>query len=751
MSERPLVGVKPAHGRLVHRVRVQNEVAYRALKRRAIRRAERSGAFGPSSRSAPRTALFNGLSAPGLAASDNSAANLGTPSDSTGAIGPAGYVEFVNSVVGAYSRTDLSLVGSPVQLDDFDASGGTVSGAFTFDPQIEWDESAGRWFYANDLCTDPNCSQDNFLAIGWSQTADPRGMDPTDWCGYFLSSGPLHSPLFDDYPKLGHDDNHLLIGVNTFDGNTFETARIYALSKPPPGDETTCPSAATISASVFGSPSSPLRIANGSRASTPVPANMTDSSAVGYVVAADDPLGDVPGTKGQLMAWQVSGPGNAPSLAAIGGMSVTPYDVPAPAPQPGTLNPNTLDTLDARLTQAVAHVDPGASGQEAVWTQHTVDGPGGRSVDRWYELIPAALIVRQEGTIADPSDFVFNGAISPAANGRDAAIQYNVSGTSQLPEIRAQSQRSGTAFGQMSGELVIATSSNADQDFSCEIAFGGPPCRWGDYSAATPDPADASLVWGTSMTSGPPAGGPPLNDDPAWETENFALAPQGATNALPVAAFAASPNPITAGGTVNFDASASSDPDGPLADFSWDLDGNGSFETDTGTSAVVSHAYAAAGVFAVRLRVRDSRGDTSDAVQNVTVSAPPPTPTPTPVDSTPPVLRLTFKKVQTLWTVLKRGVAGRASCNEACTVRFQLRLPRKVAKGLHIAARFVTVGKLTKRLAANRITSVHIKLSRRARKRLAHVRKVTLRLTAQATDAAGNRGKVVIRSISLKR
>src|SRR5207248_1528625 len=72
MSARPLVGVKPAHGRLVHRVRVQNQAAYRALKRRAIRRAERSGAFGPSSPSAPHTALFNGLSAPGLAASDDS-------------------------------------------------------------------------------------------------------------------------------------------------------------------------------------------------------------------------------------------------------------------------------------------------------------------------------------------------------------------------------------------------------------------------------------------------------------------------------------------------------------------------------------------------------------------------------------------------------------------------------------------------------------------------------------------------------
>jgi hypothetical protein len=145
------------------------------------------------------------------------------------------------------------------------------------------------------------------------------------------------------------------------------------------------------------------------------------------------------------------------------------------------------------------------------------------------------------------------------------------------------------------------------------------------------------------------------------------------------------------------------------------------------------------------LRVRDTRGDTSDAVQNVTVNA-----IPLPID-TPPILRLTFKKVQRLRTVLKKGVAGKARCNEACTVRFQLQLARRTAKKLHLAARFVTIGRLTKRLAAQRTTRVHIKLSRKARKRLAHVRRVKLRLSARATDAAGNKSKPIVRSITLKR
>jgi hypothetical protein len=120
-------------------------------------------------------------------------------------------------------------------------------------------------------------------------------------------------------------------------------------------------------------------------------------------------------------------------------------------------------------------------------------------------------------------------------------------------------------------------------------------------------------------------------------------------------------------------------------------------------------------------------------------------------DTTPPILTLSFKKTQKLGRVLKRGVAGRARCNEACTVRFRLGLLRRTARRLHIAARYVTIGRLTKRLVANRTTSVRIKLSRKARNRLRHVRKVKLRVSARATDAAGNNSTAVNRSVTLKR
>jgi hypothetical protein len=93
-------------------------------------------------------------------------------------------------------------------------------------------------------------------------------------------------------------------------------------------------------------------------------------------------------------------------------------------------------------------------------------------------------------------------------------------------------------------------------------------------------------------------------------------------NQPPVAEFTASPDRAAAGQTVVFDASASSDPDGSIVDYSWDLDGDGSFETDTGTSRTIAHAYPTVGTVSVRLRVTDDRQNSSETSREVIVWPP---------------------------------------------------------------------------------------------------------------------------------
>ncbi|MDX6656438.1 MAG: hypothetical protein QOH62_1231 [Solirubrobacteraceae bacterium] len=95
--------------------------------------------------------------------------------------------------------------------------------------------------------------------------------------------------------------------------------------------------------------------------------------------------------------------------------------------------------------------------------------------------------------------------------------------------------------------------------------------------------------------------------------------------AQPIASFTATPNPAAPGDTVQFDASGTHDPVGNIVKYEWDLDGNGTFETDTGSTPAASHVYATRGAYPVSLRVTD---DNAPALQNtyqrtVSVSQPP--------------------------------------------------------------------------------------------------------------------------------
>jgi YD repeat-containing protein len=96
------------------------------------------------------------------------------------------------------------------------------------------------------------------------------------------------------------------------------------------------------------------------------------------------------------------------------------------------------------------------------------------------------------------------------------------------------------------------------------------------------------------------------------------------TNRAPVSSFTASPSSANKGQLVTLDASASTDPDGTIAKYEWDLDGNGTYETNTGTTPSASRSYGTAGIVEVRLRITDDKGATSISTQKVTITLLPP-------------------------------------------------------------------------------------------------------------------------------
>ena len=106
----------------------------------------------------------------------------------------------------------------------------------------------------------------------------------------------------------------------------------------------------------------------------------------------------------------------------------------------------------------------------------------------------------------------------------------------------------------------------------------------------------------------------------------------------PIASFTAAPSPAQPGETVSFNGSASRDPDGTIAKYEWDLDGDGSYETNTAATPTAARLYPSEGTVAIKLRVTDNLGVTSELIQPLQVGVPTqPTPVPQPSPSPSPV------------------------------------------------------------------------------------------------------------------
>ncbi len=492
----------PAHAVSVP-VRPMNPAALAAAKRKADAAAMSASPAiprqaGPESAARkPSSAIFNSLNQPGLSAADEG--NGVTPPDTTGAIGPNFYMEFVNQLVGVFDRNTLARVNS-LDLASFV---GAPSGLTTTDVQIQWDPQSNRWIYALIGFQTGN----NYVLFGWTKTADPTNL-PAGWCRYGVGTGSS----LNDYPKLGHDANFITIGSNVYSDTLptypFVTANMWAIPKPLAGD-TTCSS--PVSAWYFADATHLLHNADGSLAFTPVPADTVDGSSTGYIVGAHD---DTTAAQSKVMVWHFA---SGPTLVADGDISVGSFSVPPSVPQPGTTY--LLDSLDGRLTQAVQLRDPSAGGIEALWTQHTVAGAGGRAVVRWNEFVPSTLSVLQEGEIGSDTDHIFNAAISPSSGGSDAAVFYNRGSGSTLALIGAQTRQSSTPTGQMdAGEVVLGTSATFDQETLFQGNCTAAPCRWGDYSGASPDPSNPGVVWGSNQLAGSAFFG-----FAQWTTQNFAV------------------------------------------------------------------------------------------------------------------------------------------------------------------------------------------------------------------------------------
>ena len=121
-----------------------------------------------------------------------------------------------------------------------------------------------------------------------------------------------------------------------------------------------------------------------------------------------------------------------------------------------------------------------------------------------------------------------------------------------------------------------------------------------------------------------------------------------------VPSFTVTPAQPMTGQNVTFDASGSTDSQGTITDYRWDLDGSGNYATDTGASPTLAHAFNP-GTYVIGLQTTDSEGVVARTTQTITVTVAPPS---TPVLTLSGATGSTFIAGSTAYTNPQSGNSG---------------------------------------------------------------------------------------------
>jgi PKD repeat protein len=99
----------------------------------------------------------------------------------------------------------------------------------------------------------------------------------------------------------------------------------------------------------------------------------------------------------------------------------------------------------------------------------------------------------------------------------------------------------------------------------------------------------------------------------------------GPVNLAPIASFTLSTTTPQVNQFVTFNGTGSTDPDGAITQYRWDIDGNGTIDS---TQSSFQARYSSSGTFTVSLTVFDNSGQSNSTTQQITVGnvAPPPAP-----------------------------------------------------------------------------------------------------------------------------
>jgi len=431
---------------------------YKSLKSRAVsrlRQAVKPG--GPLAALAPLAPPV--LIGPNFNGFNSSKEGAMRPPDTHGAIGTTHFVEVTNSHVDMYRRTGSR--AKSVTLNSFFKFKPVDPNNVTFDPRVVFDKGWNRWVITADAFTEPDGVQPFFIAV--SQTADPTKA----WWIYRIDD-PGGAGNFWDFPMLGMDQDAVIISANVFDsGDNFIDCEMFAVAK-----------VLLYNGHAFD------RNMRTNLAFTTQPPIVLDQNPTTFLASADAFTAPTVVT---LYALTNSSRDFASQTFTQSTINVPAFAAPPNAPQPGTAI--TLDTADARFVNASTQVG------DSLFQVHSLDD-GGSSTPNWYEFNTATNGINNSGTFfTAPTSFDFNASIAANAN-KDMFVTWT--SVDATAGINAQARFTGRLSTDPGGNLGAGTALFTSPTFY--TGFGLNPERWGDYSAVTIDPLDATKAWVVNQT-----------------------------------------------------------------------------------------------------------------------------------------------------------------------------------------------------------------------------------------------------------
>ncbi|MEA2297793.1 MAG: hypothetical protein QOF77_729 [Solirubrobacteraceae bacterium] len=482
---------------------------------------------------------FDGISHRDQRLADNGNQQSLEPPDQGLCVGSGHVIEAVNTALTIRAADSFAVEVPTIALSTFFGLPHAVNrqthpitvGPFLSDPRCYFDVQTQR-FYVTVLEIDRDPATGalgthaaTLLAV--SQTSDPTGawglfaIDATD----DGSNGtPVHAncPCFGDQPVIGADANGFYFSTNEYSlhpfGTFFDGAQIYALSKRGLAAAALSPSSALpalvhLEAGNLGMSFPPVEgipaaIASVQPARTPPGAAYARDAE--YLLSSFDV--NVNKSDKRLALWALTNTHTldtpAPALRLTAKiLGVEPYAGGPPAGTPVVQRPGPRPLGDA-LGEPLPTVNADDDRMQAptyvnglLYAALSTGIGAANNVTRtgiaWFVLAPYTVtgqvggVVANQGYAAAPdTTSLMYPAVGMNRSGR-GVIALSLTGPSDYPSFGYLPFSAGGPLGTVH---VVRPGVAPEDGFTCYVNEGfGPPCRWGDYSAAESD--EAGNLW----------------------------------------------------------------------------------------------------------------------------------------------------------------------------------------------------------------------------------------------------------------